>query len=77
MSEWRPAETAPKCGVHILVCHGPYDGYVGFNQKPPQVVHYFNDPHQPGFYMSSGLVADSYNDNPVDFTHWKYLGDEP
>lgn len=74
---WEPAETAPKDGTHILVCLGPFGQHVGFNHKPPQVVHYFDDPEAPGFYLSSGIVADSYNDNPVGFTHWKPLGKEP
>jgi hypothetical protein len=29
------------------------------------------------FYVSSGIVADSYNDTPCQFTHWRPLGKPP
>lgn len=73
MMRWQTADTAPKDGSHILVCSGPYDGFTGFNQRPPQVVHYFDD----GFYPSHGIVEGSYNDRPVEFTLWSPLGHEP
>jgi hypothetical protein len=73
MLDWRSSETAPQDGAHIAVCTGPFGTHFGFNQRPPVVVHYFND----GFYMSSGIVAGSYNDEPVQFTHWRPLGAEP
>jgi hypothetical protein len=31
-------------------------------------------PRAPGFYVSSAIVADSYNDTPCQFTHWRPLG---
>lgn len=74
---WQTADSAPKDGTHILVCEGPYSEHVGFNQRPPCVVHYFNDPDVPGFYLSRGIVQDSYNDKPQSFSHWSPLGHEP
>ena len=67
--DWQTSE-APKDGRHLLVCSGPYYDYWTFNQKPPVVVHYFDD----GFYLSSGIVAGSENDKPVAFTHWCDIG---
>lgn len=74
---WYPEAAAPQDGTHILVCSGPYDQYRGFNQAPPCVVHYFPEPDAPGFYLSRGIVQDSYNDEPVTFTHWRRLGETP
>ena len=70
---WRDAESAPKDGTHILVCCGIYDEHWTFDQQPPQVVHYFPDPDEPGFYLSSGLVENSYNDHPVAVRRWMPL----
>jgi hypothetical protein len=74
---WFPIETAPIDGTHILACLGPYGDHVGFNQRPPVVVHYFADPEKPGFYQSSGIVQDSYNDLPYQLTHWMPLERPP
>lgn len=71
--DWQSAATAPTDGSHILVCSGPYSDSWGFNQAPPCVVHYFED----GFYLSRGIVQHSYNDQPIEFTHWRKLGDTP
>lgn len=73
MLDWQPVGSALTDGTHIMVCSGPYSDSWGFNQAPPCVVHYFND----GFYLSRGIVEDSYNDAPVEFTHWCRLGDPP
>lgn len=75
--DWYLAEHAPQDGSHILVCSGPYDQYRGFDQAPPCVVHYFPDEEAPGFYLSRGIVQNSYNDEPVTFTHWRRLGETP
>jgi hypothetical protein len=75
--DWHDAAAAPHDGTHILVCKGPYGQHWGFNQSPPCVVHYFPDPDAPGFYLSGGIVQDSYNDKPVEFTHWRHLGEPP
>lgn len=74
---WRPSETAPKDGTHILVCLGPYAPGWNFNHRPPMVVHYWEYEGDSGFYLSTGIVADSYNDLPVKFTHWMPLPEVP
>lgn len=74
---WKTAATAPRDGTHILVCEGPYGSLTTFDQRPPVICHYFPDPDEPGFYQSSGIVQDSYNDHPIQFTHWRPLGDPP
>jgi hypothetical protein len=71
--EWQDARTAPKDGTHILVCRGPYSSHWGFAQSPPMVVHF----HHEGFYLSHGIVANSYNDEPMEFTHWQPFGEPP
>lgn len=64
----------PKDGTHILVCCGPYDQHWGFNQRPPAVVHYYNNPGEEGFYLSNGARED---DDPFEFTHWQPLEQIP
>lgn len=73
---WQPIETAPKDGTHILVCLGPYD-FHNFNSRPPMVVHWWGYEGESGFYLSTGIVQDSYNDQPIEFTHWMPLPDPP
>lgn len=72
VDEWQPIETAPKDGTHILVCSArkPYGAYWTFDQAPPTVVHYFNDPDEPGFYTSVNELAPEHPFNP---THWQAL----
>jgi hypothetical protein len=78
LQRWQTADAAPKDGSHILVCRGPYGTHWGFNQSPPMVVHWWGNPGEEGFYLSGGIVQDSYNDAPVEFTHWRPLiGTEP
>ncbi len=77
LMRWKPAETAPKDGTHILVCEGPYYSTWGFAQRPPAVVHYWSNPGEEGFYLSHGIVEGSYNDKPMSFTYWSPLGHEP
>lgn len=77
MSQWETKDSAPKDGTHILVCFGFYSEQRTFAQSPPMVVHYWGNPGEEGFYLSTGIVQDSYNDKPVVFTHWRALGDEP
>ncbi len=77
MTRWQLSESAPKDGTHILVACGPYNSVIGFDQRPPIVVHYWSNPGEEGFYPSHGIVENSYNDAPVIFTHWSPLGHEP
>lgn len=72
---WQPIETAPTDGSHFLIALGGTFGYLDGKALPSMqaVVHYFLDPDEPGFYLSSGLVSGSYNDHPQKGTHWKPL----
>lgn len=55
VSEWQPIDTAPKDGTHILACpDARYDATWTFAQAPPFVVHYWDNPGEEGFYLSSG-----------------------
>lgn len=74
MHRWKLKETAPKDGTHILAACGPYDEHWGFAQRPPAVVHYWSNPGEDGFYLSTG---GSLNELPFDFTHWCDLGSPP
>jgi hypothetical protein len=71
---WRPIETAPKDGSHILACRMPIGIRVTVNTNPPTVVHWFDDPNDPGFYTSVNAVAPEYPYNP---THWQPLDPLP
>lgn len=76
-AEWLPIESAPRDGTHFLACTGGYGEHWTFNQRPPVVVHYWSNPGEEGFYLSTGLVDGSYNDVPLDLQWWKPLGLEP
>lgn len=72
---WRPIESAPKDGTHILVCDArkPFEGYWTFNQRPPTVAHYWLDADNQdfGFYTS---VNEIEQDKPLfGLTHWMPL----
>ncbi len=69
MYGWKGAESAPKTGEHILVtvlgnngfgyCGGKYQDFCA-------VVHYWDNPGEEGFYLSSG----NDDENTIHFTHW-------
>ena len=71
---WETMESAPTDGTHILACKGPYNSAVTFAQDPPTVVHYFNDPKEPGFYTSVNVLAPEH---PFPATHWMPLPKPP
>ena len=78
--EWRPIETAPKDGTHILACFAtrPFGPTWGFAQRPPTVVHWFGPPDLPGLrsggWYLSVQTADSERVHP---THWQPLPAPP
>ena len=74
VGEWQPIATAPKDGTHILAYRQPIGMRVTNLTNPPTVVHWFDDPEQPGFYTSVNERAPEYPFNP---THWKPLGPPP
>lgn len=67
-------ETAPKDGTHILAWRVPVGIRVTNNTNPPAVVHWFDDPDEPGFYTSVNERAPEHPFNP---THWERLPDPP
>lgn len=70
---WRTIDTAPRDGQHILAMKaGTSFGYM-HGQPLPQVqtvVHWFDDPEEPGFYIS---ISEADPQHPFDATHWKPL----
>lgn len=74
---WQPIETAPKNGTHILACISdrPF-GWRDLKALPPiqTVVHWYDDPDEPGFYTSVNEIAP---DNPFSATHWRPLPAPP
>lgn len=72
--QWQPIETAPRDGSHILAYRLPIGIRFTNNTNPPTVVHWFDDPEQPGFYTSVNERAPEYPFNP---THWKPLDAPP
>lgn len=85
MSEWRPIETAPRDGTHILVtdAHRGGLGYCGpLNEHGFRdladwcdVVHWFDDPDEPGFYSTSWGGDQEHPFSAL--THWMPLPDPP
>jgi hypothetical protein len=67
-------ETAPRDGTHILAWRVPIGIRVTNNTHPPTVVHWFDDPDEPGFYTSVNERAPEHPFNP---THWERLPDPP
>lgn len=67
---WRPIETAPKDGSHILAYRLPVGIRVTNNTNPPTVVHWFDD----GFYTSVNELAP---ERPFEPTHWQPLPPPP
>jgi hypothetical protein len=63
-------DTAPKDGTHILAWRRPIGIRVTDNTHPPTVVHWFDDPDEPGFYTSVNELAPEHPFNP---THWMPL----
>jgi hypothetical protein len=74
VDDYQTIETAPKDGTHILA----YRKSVGIRTtnltNPPTVVHWFDDPNQPGFYTSVNELAPERPFNP---THWMPLPAAP
>ena len=76
---WRPIDTAPKDGMHIIVADFSV-GAVGFGYfrqaRDPvpfmTVAHYWAHPGEEGFYLSAGASSD-IDDRPLRVTHWRPL----
>jgi hypothetical protein len=66
----QPIDTAPRDGTHILAWRIPLGIRVTNNTHPPTVVHWFEDPDEPGFYTSVNEIAPEHPFNP---THWMPL----
>ncbi len=69
---WRESASAPKTGEHILVSRFGGRGFGLSGGKWADwcaVVHYWSNPGEEGFYLSSGASND-IDDQPVGFTHW-------
>ena len=69
-----PIETAPKDGTHILAWRVPIGIRFTNNTNPPTVVHWFDDPEEPGFYTS---VNERSPEHPFNPTHWMPLPEPP
>lgn len=74
LHSWQPIETAPRDGTHILACRIPIGIRVTIMTCPPTVVHWFDDPDEPGFYTSVNELAPEHPYNP---THWQQLDPLP
>lgn len=72
-SQWRDIETAPKDGTHIMACRGPFTSNWTFAQAPAYVCHWWNNPGEEGWYLSSG-DSGQISWHP---THWQPLPQPP
>jgi hypothetical protein len=73
MAEWMEAQSAPRDGSHILVTQLGEQGFGICGDKWQDwtaVVHYWSNPGEEGFYLSSGNDADGV----IHFTHWMPIG---
>lgn len=79
MTDWRPIDTAPKDGTHILV--GDFTpGSIGFGRFAGEIVptqtvaHWWAARGEEGFYPSVGSVQ---HFEPLRLTHWRPLPPAP
>lgn len=71
---WQPIKSAPKDGTHILAYRKLYGIRCTNMTNPPTVVHWFDDPDEPGFYTSINELAPEH---PFKATHWQPLPAAP
>lgn len=75
---WKPIESAPKDGRHVLLADFTlgatgFGWYNGINVPWMAVAHYWSNPGEEGFYLSSGASAEC-DDAPLTWaTHWMRL----
>lgn len=77
---WRPIETAPKDGTHVLVCFDEpkYGPYWTFQQRPPTVAHWFGPADLPGLRSGGWYLSVHQNDAERIYpTHWMPLPEPP
>lgn len=71
---WCLIDSAPRDGTHILAFRAlPGIRYTNLT-NPPTVVHWFDDPDEPGFYTSVNEIAP---ESPFYPTHWMPLPEQP
>ena len=77
MNGWKPIEGAPRDGRHILAADfspgAGFGWFNGVNVPFMAVVHYWPQPGEQGFYLSSGASSE-IDDQPLTrLTHWMPL----
>lgn len=78
MSKWRPIESAPRDGSHILVASDETPGFgiwrdaFGEEEMIPMmtVAHWWANPGEEGFYPS---VCEQEQQKPLNVSHWMPL----